>query len=548
MDPREMALFTSVFHLPAGIRITSVYPSATELVLCLACHAARMPCPECHQLSERIHGQYQRTVADLPCAGRTVILALTVRKFICRTPGCPRKIFTERLPGLVQSYARMTTRLIALVQALGLGAGGQLGTRLADRIGIATTPSTLLRHLMQLPTPVTSTVRVLGVDDFAWKKRFRYGTLLVDLERGKIVEVLADRESATLEQWLSVHPEVEVVSRDRSKEYAKAATRAAPQAQQVVDRFHLVRNLAEVLQKILAHCRAEIRHGDVEQPASEQATEDPARPLPTPATWQQRTPPHIEQAHQARQASRDDRFQQMRDLREHGLTQAAIAKRMGMSERAVRRWLKQATAPTWKRHFRRRSVFDPYAPYVLQRWQVGIHEAKQLYEEIQAQGFPGSVRMVQRFVQALAEQPKRSPLPPASPTDRFSANDATWLFLRDPGDLMPEEQAELVVICQRSATAKQTYQLTQQFVTMLRQRQGQDLERWLAAVEASQIPELCQFARGLRRDKSAVVAGLTLEYSNGPVEAQVHKLKFVKRSMFGRAKLPLLRQRLLHAA
>jgi len=148
-----------------------------------------------------MHGHYQRTVADLPCAGRTVILALTVRKFVCSTPGCPRSIFTERLPGLVQSYARMTTRLIALVQALGLGAGGQLGTRLADRAAIATTPSTLLRHLMQLAPPVARAVRVLGVDDWSWKKRHRYGTLLVDLERHKIVELLADRESATRERW-----------------------------------------------------------------------------------------------------------------------------------------------------------------------------------------------------------------------------------------------------------------------------------------------------------------------------------------------------------
>jgi transposase len=201
MDPREMALFSRVFHLPAGIAVTSVHPSASELVMCVACQAASMPCPQCHQPSARIHGHYQRTVADLPCAGRNVILALTVRKFVCTTPSCPRKIFTERLSGLVESYARMTSRLIALVQALGLAAGGQMGTRLADRIAIATTPPTLLRHLMQLPTPVARAVRVLGVDDFAWKKRHRYGTLLVDLERHKIVEVLADRESATLEQW-----------------------------------------------------------------------------------------------------------------------------------------------------------------------------------------------------------------------------------------------------------------------------------------------------------------------------------------------------------
>jgi transposase len=230
MEPRETALLSSILHFPAGLTITSVHPSATELVVCVACHAPSMPCPECHQPSTRIHGNYQRTVADLPCAGRNVLLMLTVRKFVCSTPTCRHKIFTERLPGLVESYGRMTRRLIALLQALGLGAGGQLGTRQADRSGIATTPSTLLRHLMQLPAPLTRAVRVLGVDDFAWKKRFTYGTILVDLERRKIIDVLADRESATVEAWLQEHPEVELVIRDRGKDFTKAATVGAPQA------------------------------------------------------------------------------------------------------------------------------------------------------------------------------------------------------------------------------------------------------------------------------------------------------------------------------
>ena len=187
MGSREM--LSSVFHFPAGITIDSIDPSANELVIGVTCVFPSMPCPECQQPSARIHSRYQRMVADLPCAGRNVILVLTLRKFVCGTPTCSREIFTERLPGLVESYARMTSRLITLMQALGLVAGGQLGTRLADRSGIATTPSTLLRHLMQLPAPPTQAVRVLGVDDFAWKKRFTYGTILVDLERRKIIDV-----------------------------------------------------------------------------------------------------------------------------------------------------------------------------------------------------------------------------------------------------------------------------------------------------------------------------------------------------------------------
>jgi transposase len=547
MESREAVLLASILHFPTGITITSVHPSPTELVIRVACQALSMPCPECHQPSTRIHGNYERTVADLPCAGRNVVLFLTVRKFVCTMPTCSRKIFTERLPGLVSSSARMTPRLIALVQSLGFVAGGQMGTRQADRTGIATTPSTLLRHLMQVPAPALRAVRVIGVDDFAWKKRFTYGTIVVDLERRKIIDVLADRESATVEAWFKAHPEIDVVSRDRGKEFAKAATLGAPQAQQVVDRFHIVKNLGEVLREILGHCRAEIRQGETPVPELEKTGEGSAHPLPTATTWQQRTPDHVKKAHLAHQASRDDRYQQMTTLRAQGVTQREVATRMGMSERAVRMWLKRGAAPTNERQFRRRSVFDPYALYVLQRWHEGAREGKQLYEEIQAQGFAGTVRIVQRFVQTLRDNPEKITLTPATSAERFSANTATWLFIRDPAHLTAEKQAELELICQHSETARLTYALAQQFLTMLRLRRGQEFEMWLEAVEASQIAELRRFAHSLCQDKDAVVAGLTLSVSNGPVEAQVQKLKLVKRSMYGRAKLPLLRQRLLNA-
>ena len=152
-----------------------------------------------------------------------------------------------------------------------------------------------------------------------------------------------------------------------------------------------------------------------------------------------------------------------------------------------------------------------------------MHEAKQLYEEIQAQGFSGTVRIVQRFVQALADDPEKISLPPATGADRFSSNSATWLFIRDLKQLTTEKQAELELICQRSETARKTYELTHQFMSMLRLRRGQEFETWLADVEASRIPELCRFAQSLLKDKEAVIAGLTLAYSNGPVEAQVQK-------------------------
>jgi transposase len=262
MGLREM--LSSVFHFPVGITIDSIDPSASELVIGIACDRPTMPCPECQRPSARIHSRYQRMVADLPCAGRNVILLLTVRKFVCSTPTCPRKIFTERLPGLVQPYGRMTSRLSALVPVLGLGTGGQLGMRLAQRLGIATSPSSLLRILMQVRASRIPTVRVLGVDDWSWKKRRRYGTILVDLERHTIIDLLQDRERSTFAAWLREHPTVQGISRDRATDYAAAARAAAPRALHVADRYHLVHNLADALELFLASLRTEIRRASQE--------------------------------------------------------------------------------------------------------------------------------------------------------------------------------------------------------------------------------------------------------------------------------------------
>jgi transposase len=547
MDTRDRDLLSSLFHFPVGMTIESVHPGVHELIICVACCSPSMACPECHQPSVRIHGRYRRTVADLPCAGRNVILALTVRKFVCGTPTCPRKIFTERLPGLVESYGRMTTRLLVQVQVLGLVAGGQQGTRLAERLGIATTPSTLLRQLMQLQAPTPKAVRVLGVDDWSWKKGRRYGTILVDLERHAIIDLLPDRAKDTFARWLRAHPEVDLISRDRGTDYAAAAREAAPQAKQIADRFHLVRNLADALEQLLARCRSELRLAQHERLPEDLPTE-PTRSLPHPRTWRQQPPQQMERKYQAHRSEREERFRQIMALRSRGLFFAEIARRVGMGERSVRQWVKQGGPPLHRRPGRR-SLFDPYAAYVLERWQAGVHDGQQLFEEIQVQGFKGSARLVRRFLQTLRE--KRRPvteLAPAQPAEQFSARKAVWLFIREQAALTAEEQEALTFVRQASPTAELAYGLVQDFLTMVRKRQGERLESWIEAVQQSAISELQSFVLGILKDKDAVLAGLTLDYSNGPVEAQVHKLKLVKRSMFGRAKLPLLRQRLLHAA
>src|SRR5712672_4035795 len=252
MSPVNAEVLSSILLLPESIAVKAVYPTKTQLTVQIACVLESAACPLCQQPSERIHGSYGRRVADVPCGGRRVILALTVRKFVCSTPTCPRQIFTERLADLVQSYARMTNRLCEQIQTIGFATCGQLGERLAPKLGMGVSGPTLLRRMRTVSIPPPAKVRILGIDDWARKKGQTYGTILVDLERRRTIDLLPDRSTETVVAWLRAHPEVEIVSRDRGSEYAAAAKKGAPQAQQIADKFHLLLNLREKLKELMA--------------------------------------------------------------------------------------------------------------------------------------------------------------------------------------------------------------------------------------------------------------------------------------------------------
>lgn len=351
-----------------------------------------------------------------------------------------------------------------------------------------------------------------------WKKGRRYGTILVDLEARKIIDLLPDRTCATVAKWLAQHPEIEIVSRDRGTDYAAAAREAAPQAKQIADRFHLVRNLADALQPLLARCRTEHRQEQSPTPASETEAPSQSRTLPHPETWRPHSPQQVERRYQANQEERETRYQQIVQFRAQGLLMEEIGQQVGMSERAVRRWLKEGAAPIHRRRTKRASPFDPYAAFVLEQWQAGIHDGAQIYEAIRQQGFQGSQRMVQRFLQTLRE--KRRPisdLAPPDPLEQCASRQMVWLFLRKEKDLTDEEKTTITSLRQASSLVNQIYELVQDFLVMVRERQGDRLNQWIETVETSAIPELQRFAQGLLRDKEAVVAGLTLAYSNDHV-------------------------------
>jgi len=230
---------TPLVSLPEGLDVTSVSETPKEVLVRVTSTRTGSLCPLCSTASQAIHSSYRRKPADLPCAGRPIRLLLTVRKFFCRNTACPRKVFTERLPELIEPASRLTSRLREALQTIGFALNGEGGARLACRLGMPISATTLLRSLHLVPTPPIEKVRVVGLDDWAWRKGQRYGTIIIDQERHVVLDLLAERSAQSVQKWLEMHPEVEIVSRDRGGTYVDGATQGAPQATQVADRWHI---------------------------------------------------------------------------------------------------------------------------------------------------------------------------------------------------------------------------------------------------------------------------------------------------------------------
>jgi len=469
-------------------------------------------------------------------------ITLRVRKFFCRNPLCERRIFTERLPQFVEPYAQMTLRLRAALQAIGLSTSGSLGARLASRLGIATSWLTILRRILDLPDRPMATICHLGIDEFAFGRGYQFGTLLVNLESHRVVDLLPDKRGESAAAWMRQHPDIQIVSRDRGGECAAAATLGAPQAVQCADRFHVVKNLTEALQTLIARCQAEILTTSPPQDAEALGT----RPPLSLAEWRPTIPAHVERVQRARRAERSARYEQAVELHRLGKSPAEIGRLLGVTGRTIQRWFTTGTFPDAKRRRKRTGSFKDSAPYVLSRWEAGERNGLSISREIKEQGYTGSERPVYRYLEPLKQALVKASVDVHRIT-KFPANTAVWLFIRDPETLDEIEKQDLETFCLASPELAQAYHLVQEFLVMVHKREGHRLDGWLKGVEMSNLAELQSFAAGVEKDKEAVRAGLTLAINNGMVEGHVTKLKLMKRQGYGRAGFPLLRQRVLHA-
>ena len=537
------------------LKACEIDDTTAQITLRVQATQTRAPCPLCAPPARRIPSDYGHTLADLPWAQYRVSLQLRVRTWLCHNRACPRRIFTERLPTVAAPWARRTLRLAQRLVALGIALGGTAGTRLGCQWDVAVSRNTLLRLLRRQPVPSLPTPTVLGVDDFALRKRHTYGTILVDLERRQPVALLPERTAEPLAQWLREHPGVQVIARDRSTAYAEGARAGASQATQVADRFHLLQNLRETLDQVfltqssvLDAVNATLRPQPV--PLSEGMLAVPVPPHDIPLPAQQRAA--------QRQARRQALHTQVWALHRRGWTAPAIAQHVGLGLRTVQRDLQSATfAGRKRRSDLGTSVLNPYKPYLLERWNAGCHTALRLFHELQPQGYTGSYARVAAYARRLrqaqglppAHRRPRQALPTVveSPYQPLTPRRATWLVLRGETQRTAAETQQLTQLHAQSAEVAEAIDLAQDFATLVRQRQPVQLDPWLTRATASALEAMQRFALGLRDDYDAVKAGVTMPWSTSPVEGHINRLKMLKRQMFGRAHLDLLSRRFVRA-
>ncbi|WP_434099949.1 ISL3 family transposase [Streptomyces viridosporus] len=529
MEEVVLRLKELLFPSITDVEVLSVDVNIETVRIDARCTAMGAVCPGCGTWSSRVHGAYPRFPADGPSAGRSVVLQLRVRRFACENTACARRTFVEQIPGLTRRHGRRTERLRATLTAVGLALAGRAGARLARIVGIAVSRSTVLRLVDALPEPEVPAPRVVGVDEYATRKGRHYGTVLVDIETRRPVDLLPDREAPTLAAWLAQRPGIEVVCRDRAPFFAEGAAAGAPQAVQVADRWHLWHNLSQTAERTVAQHRRCLRVPVPEAPEPEQqAPEEEASgsPWPTGHRFADRTRTTHATVHA---------------LLEAGHSRRAIQRQLRMTSRTVKKYADAATPEDlftgqWQN---RASVLDAYKTYLDDRWSEGCTNAWKLWEEVVPLGYQGSYQRVRAYLHAKRTSPR--PVTARPPSPRAVAG---WI-LRRPDALIETEQLQLKTVRAYCPELDALTGHVRSFATMLAERRGERLPDWLDAVRHDDLPSLHTLAAGIDRDRDAVIAGLTLPWNSGPVEGHVNRIKMLKRQMFGRAGFSLLRKRVL---
>jgi transposase len=519
-------LLDSLCPDPATWRIAAIAPERDRLVLPLEPMRPAVACPVCGTWSRRVHSRYRRKPWDVPWGHWPVQLVVHARRVFCDAPTCVRRIFVEPFPRLLARYARQTERLRQILLELAHASNAETAARLACWLGSVTSPDTLIRRQRAEPIMVPSP-RVVGVAEFALRRGVTYATLVVDLERQQPVAGLEGRTAKPLIQGLQGHPTVTIWVRDRADAYALAGRQAAPDALQVADRFHLVRNVSDAL-KVLLHSRrwcqpitatppAVSRGASSAPPAS--ATEDSGKtPQPTPR--------------------KHPVWEAVQERRGYGQSLRQIAQALGLDRRTVRKYVAMDQPPVYPPRRPRPTQLPPHLGSLADRWAQGCHNARRLYQEVVRRGYRGSEVMVRVAVRPW--RMRQESRPPALTPSRLAR-----LLLQPAGHVSDVDRKALEDGLHTNPMLARGYQLKPRFHTLLAEPDAAAFDQWLQEAETSGLPPCRTLARSFRQDYAAIVAALTTPWSTGQCEGQSCRVKLIERLGYGRAKLDLLRQRIL---
>jgi transposase len=507
--------------IPAGLIVERSDEDNGVIIVSARAAADRRSCPLCNRMSDRVHSRYVRIIADLPCAGTKVQLRLSARRFVCEVAFCRRRIFVERFGELVvPERSRRTARLDTVVHHLGLALGGRPAAAFAKRLMIPVSNDTLIRAVRRKSMAPDDALNVVGVDDWAFRRNHRYGTLVCDLEKRRIIKLLPDREIATVSTFLAQHPEIAIVSRDRGGGYREAAAKALPHAMQVADRWHLMENASAAFLDVVRKSMRAIRT------AIGATTINPA--LLTCA----------ERLQYDSYLRREDVNSTITKLSSDGVPIKEIVRQTGYSRGTVRQIVRGHRTDVFRV---RQSSLEAYLPLLDKLWGSGQHNGAELWRQLKCKGFRGCSRVVgewaarrRRSERVCDQQLQKVP----------SARTIARLMTTARDQLSKADTITIAAIEAGVPALIQARNLIDRFQTMIRRKARTELDPWIADARDSLF---APFANGILKDKAAVSAAITEPWSNGQVEGQINKLKLVKRQMYGRAKLDLLQARLIGA-